>query len=332
MEKRKFYTNLTIASSPHAVTGEDTQRLMLTVMLALVPALGVSVYVFGFRTLLVTAFCIVASVFFEYLYNAITKQRQTVTDGSAALTGMLIAMNVPANLPLWIAAVGCFFAIFIIKGLYGGIGCNLFNPAITARVFMIVAFGTQMTTWPTPRAGGASTIDAATTATPLGLLKEGGADAVNVSNMDLFLGFCGGSLGEVSALALLIGGLFLIWRKVISPVTPLCFIATVAVIALIAGQDPIFHILSGGVFLGAFFMATDYVTTPYLTKGKVIFGIGCGIMTMLIRLFGNYPEGVSFAILFMNVLTPHIDNFCINSLYKVPKPKKEKKGGDGDEK
>ena len=326
MEKRKFHSNLTIASSPHAVTGEDTQKLMLTVMLALVPALGVSVYVFGFRTLILTAFCIVASIFFEYLYNAITKNTQTISDASAALTGMLIALNVPANLPLWIAAIGCFFAIFIIKGLYGGIGCNLFNPAITARIFMVVAFGTQMTTWPTPKVGGASGIDAATSPTPLALLGEGGAEAVNVSNMDLFLGFTGGSLGEVSALALLIGGVFLIWKKVISPITPVAFIATVAVIALIAGQDPVFHMLAGGVFLGAFFMATDYVTTPYLTKGKVIFGVGCGIMTMLIRLFGNYPEGVSFAILFMNVLTPHIDNFCINSLYKV------KKGGDKDEK
>lgn len=329
MENRKFYSNLTIASSPHAVTSEDTQRLMLTVMLALVPALGVSVYVFGFRTLILTAFCIVASVFFEYLFNAITKKKQTVSDASAALTGMLIALNVPSNLPLWIAGIGCFFAIFIIKGLYGGIGRNLFNPAITARIFMVVAFGTQMTTWPTPNVGGASGVDAATSATPLALLGEGGAEAVNVSNMDLFLGFTGGSLGEVSALALLIGGVFLIWKKVISPITPIAFIATVAVIALLAGQDPVFHILAGGVFLGAFFMATDYVTTPYLTKGKVIFGVGCGIMTMLIRLFGNYPEGVSFAILFMNVLTPHIDNFCINSLYKV---KKEKKGGDKDEK
>lgn len=328
MEKKKYFENLTVASSPHAVTGEDTQKIMGTVIVALVPSIIVSTFVFGPRVLLLTAFCMLASVAFEYIFNRIAGFKNTVGDLSAALTGMLIAMNVPSNLPLWIAAVGCFFAMFIIKGLFGGIGCNLFNPAITARVFMIVSFGTQMTTWPTPKYGGASSIDAATTATPLGLLAESGPEAVNVSNMDLFLGFCGGSMGEVSAAALLLGGLFLIWRKVISPITPLTFIATVAVIALLAGQDPLFHIFAGGVFLGAFFMATDYVTSPYLTKGKVIFGIGCGAMTMLIRLFANYPEGVSFAILFMNVLTPLIDDYCINSMYKV---KKEKKG-DSDEK
>lgn len=327
MENKKF-ENLVVTSSPHAVSEEDTQRIMGMVIAALIPSLCVSAYVFGPRVLLLSAICVAASVAFEYIFNAIMKRPQPIKDLSAALTGLLISFNIPANLPIYIAIIGCFIAIIIIKGLFGGLGKNLFNPAITARVVLFISFATEMTTWPTPRVGGASGVDASTTATPLGILKvTGDPKQINVSNMDLFLGFVGGSLGEVSALALLIGGLFLIWKKVISPIVPLCFIGTVAVLALLAGQDPLFHILSGGVFLGAFFMATDYATSPYLTKGKIIFGIGCGTMTMLIRLFGNYPEGVSFAILLMNVMTPLIDNYCINSMYKV---KKVKKGGSED--
>lgn len=312
-----FHTNLTVAASPHQVSNEDTRRIMTLVMIALVPSLAVSTYVFGVRALILTAVCMIASVGFEYLLNAMRKLPQTITDGSAALTGVLIAFNVPSSLPYWMAVVGCFIAVVIVKGLFGGLGKNLFNPAITARIVLFISFATQMTTWPTPRG-----VDGTTGATPLGLLKSGEGQVP--SNMDMFLGFIGGSMGEVSAVALLIGGLFLIWKKVISPITPIAFIATVAVIALVAGQDPVFHILAGGVMLGAFFMATDYVTTPVLAKGKLIFGIGCGVMTMLVRLFGAYPEGVSFAILLMNVLTPHIDNFCENSMYKV------KKGGAKD--
>lgn len=314
MEK-KYYDNLIVSSSPHAVNNEDTQRIMGMVILALIPSLCVSTYVFGPRVLILSAVCIVASVLFEYLFNLIMKRPQTVTDLSAALTGLLIAFNVPSNLPYYIAIIGCLIAIVVVKGLFGGLGHNLFNPAITARIVLFIAFATQMTTWPLPR--GAEGTAAVTGPTPLGILKEGGTDLP--SNMDMFLGTIGGSMGEVSALALLIGGLFLIWKKVISPITPLCFIATVFIIALIAGQDPVFHILAGGVFLGAFFMATDYVTTPLLPLGKVIFGVGCGIITMLIRLFGSYPEGVSFGILLMNVLTPHINTFCTNRLYKPKK-------------
>lgn len=306
----KFHTNLTVASSPHQVSNEDTRRIMSLVLIALVPSLAVSTYVFGVRALILTAVCIIASVGFEYLFNMVVKRPQTVGDCSATLTGVLIAFNVPSNLPYWIAVVGCFVAIVVVKGLFGGLGKNLFNPAIVARIVLFISFATQMTTWPVARS-----VDGTTGPTPLGLLKEGGDNLP--SNMDMFMGFIGGSMGEVSAAALLIGGLFLIWKKVISPVTPICFIATVGIIAVIAGQDPMFHICAGGVMLGAFFMATDYVTTPVLTKGKIIFGIGCGVMTMLIRLFGAYPEGVSFAILLMNVLTPHIDNFCQNSMYKV---------------
>ena len=325
MEK-KFYDNLIVSSSPHACNNEDTQRIMGMVILALIPSLLVSTYVFGPRVLLLSAVCIVASVLFEFLWNKIMHRPQPVRDLSAALTGLLIAFNVPSNLPLYIAIIGCFIAIVIVKGLFGGLGHNLFNPAITARIILFISFATQMTTWPLPR--GAEGVAATTGPTPLGLLKEGSIDQLP-SNMDMFIGTIGGSMGEVSALALLIGGLFLIWKKVISPITPVCFIGTVFILALIAGQDPFFHILAGGVFLGAFFMATDYVTTPLLPLGKVIFGVGCGIMTMLVRLFGAYPEGVSFAILLMNILTPHIDNFCTNRLYKKPKAEK---GGAGNEK
>ncbi len=325
---KKYYNNLTVSSSPHMVNNENTQRIMGMVILALVPSLCVSTYVFGVRVLILTAVCIISSVLFEYLWNVLMKKPQTVGDLSAALTGILIAFNVPSNLPYYIAIIGSFVAIVIVKNLFGGLGHNLFNPAITARIVLFIAFATQMTTWPVPRT---AATDAVTGPTPLGILKNGGGELP--SNLDLFLGTVGGSMGEVSAVALLIGGLFLIWKKVISPITPLCFIGTVAIIALIAGQDPIFHILAGGVFLGAFFMATDYVTTPLLPLGKVIFGVGCGLMTMLIRLFGSYPEGVSFGILLMNILTPHIDNFCTNRLYKTKKKlekeakKAEKKGG-----
>ena len=317
MEK-KTYSNLVVSSAPHIVSSVDTSRIMAMVLLAMVPSLVVSVYVFGMRVLALTAVCIVASVFFEWAYNKLMKKTQTVGDLSAAVTGMLIAFNVPSGLPFWIAILGCFIAIIIVKQLYGGIGKNLVNPAITARIVLFISFATEMTTWPLPRMAA----DAVSTATPLGILAEGGAELPN--NMELFLGFVGGSMGEVSAIALMVGGLFLILKKVISPIIPFTFIGTVFVFAFIyysvtgdgnALDMAIFHILAGGVMLGAFFMATDYVTTPLLPMGKVIFGIGCGLITMLIRLFGQYPEGVSFSILLMNVLTPLINNFCQNRMY-----------------
>lgn len=238
---------------------------------------------------------------------------------SATLTGVLIAFNIPASLPYWMSIIGCFVAIIIVKQLFGGIGQNLVNPAVTARIVLFISFATEMTTWPVAR-GAAGATDAVTGPTALGILSEGGGELP--SNLDLFLGNCGGCIGEVSALALLIGGIFLIWRKVISWIIPVTFLGTVFVLTLlIPGQDPIFHLCAGGLMLGAFFCATDYVTSPIMAKGKVIFGIGCGLITVLIRVYGSYPEGVSFAILLMNILTPHIDNFCISRAYK-------KKGGD----
>lgn len=315
---KKIYSNLTVSSSPHIVSNTDTTRIMLMVLIALAPSFAMSIYVFGPRVIALTLVCLVSCMFFEWAYNKLMKKPQTVGDLSAAVTGVLIAFNVPSGLPYWIAIVGCFVAIIIVKQLYGGIGKNLVNPAITARIVLFIAFATEMTTWPVPFTGA----DAQTGATPLGILAEGGGELP--SNMDMFMGYIGGSMGEVSALMLLIGGLFLIWRKVISPIIPACFIGTVFVFALIyyaatgdgnALHMAIFHVLAGGVMLGAFFMATDYVTTPILPMGKVIFGIGCGVITMLIRLYGQYPEGVSFSILLMNIVTPLIDNFCQKRMY-----------------
>lgn len=315
--ERQAYNNLTVASAPHLVTSLDTTRTMGYVLLALVPSFLVSTYVFGWKVILLTAVCVIASVGFEYLYNVIAHKRQTVQDLSAAVTGVLIAFNVPSSLPVWMAVVGCFVAIVIVKQLYGGLGKNVANPAIVARIVLFVSFATQMTSWPLPIT--VKVADATTGPTPLGILAEGSVKDLP-SNMEMFLGFIGGSLGEVSAIALIIGGVFLIAKKIILPHTPIAFIGTVFVIALIyygfsgdgnALQMAVFHICAGGVMLGAFFMATDYVTTPIMPKGKIVFGIGCGIITMAIRLWGAYPEGVSFSILLMNIMTPLIDNFFI---------------------
>ena len=315
---KKTYSNLVVSSAPHLVTNMDTTRIMLMVLIGLAPSFLVSIYVFGARVITLTLVCIAASMFFEWAWNKLMHKTQTVGDLSAAVTGTLIAFNVPAGLPYWIAIVGCFVAIIVVKQLFGGMGKNIVNPAITARIVLFISFATEMTTWPLPKMAA----DATSTATPLGVLAEGGAELP--SNMQMFLGFIGGSMGEVSAIALLIGGLFLIWKKIISPIIPCCFIGTVFVFALIyyaatgngdALQMAVFHVLAGGVMLGAFFMATDYVTSPLLPMGKVIFGIGCGLVTMIIRLWGQYPEGVSFSILIMNCLTPLIENFCQKRLY-----------------
>ena len=326
----KYHEKLIVSSSPHMVTKTDTSKIMGTVLIALLPAFAVGIYQFGFRVVTLTAVFVASCVLFEFLYNKITKKPQTVGDLSAVLTGVLLAFNCPSSLPYEVAIVGSFAAIVVIKQLFGGIGQNLVNPAVTARVFMFIAFATPMTSWPTPRGGHATgaVVDATTSATPLGVLSHGSfADvyADGYTKMDLFLGNVGGCIGEVSALAILIGGLFLIWKKVISPIIPVTFIATVFVLGFIWGglDGALFHILAGGLMLGAFFCATDYVTSPTLPMGKVIFGIGCGLFTMLIRIFASYPEGVSVAILLMNILTPYIDKSCEKRMYKLPKKAKE---------
>ncbi len=328
---KKFYNNLTVSSAPHLVTSLDTQKTMMWVLLALIPSLLVSTYVFGPRVILLTAVCIASSMFFEWIYEKLMKKPNTVMDLSAAVTGTLIAFNVPANFPILMAIFGCGVAIIIVKQLYGGLGRNFANPAIVARIVLLVSFATQMTTWPVARTmvplmGGA---DVVTGATPLAILKETPIEALGSAKlpsiMELLLGTVGGSMGEVSAFALILGGLILMWKKIISPATPVAFIGTVFVIAFIYyaanGVDnalymACFHICAGGVMLGAIFMATDYVTSPIMPLGKVIMGIGCGLFTMIIRLFAGYPEGVSFSILLMNIITPLIDMLCIRLAYK----------------
>jgi electron transport complex protein RnfD len=299
---------------------------MMMVLIALAPAFVMSVVVFGIRAIILTAVCVVASAFFEWAYSKLMKKPNTVGDLSACVTGAILAMNLPSNFPYWMAIIGCFVAIVIVKCLFGGLGRNIANPAIVGRIVLLLSFTTQMTTWPVPRQ---AQTDATTGATALGVLGEvvkGKAELASLpSNMDLFLGFVGGSMGEVSALAVLIGGCFLIWKKIISPAIPVSFIGAVFVFSLIyygiKGGDynalhmAVFHVCAGGVMFGAFFCATDYVTSPIMTKSRIIYGILCGVVTMIIRIFASYPEGVSFAILFMNMCTPLLDDFVIKRTY-----------------
>lgn len=305
------HTNLIVSAAPHVNNPANTAVIMRDVVIALVPALIWSIYMFGIRALILTLVCAAACVFFEWAVRKIMKRdATTVKDWSAIVTGVILAFNLPVSLPFWMAIVGCFVAIVIVKQLFGGLGQNFANPAIVARIALFVGFAGKMAVWTvssnmSPVILEAAGVDATSGATPLGLLAKGMAVP---SNIDMFLGRINGSMGEISAVCLLIGGLYLVFRKVISPAIPVSFIATVFVLALVLGLDPVFQICSGGVMLGAIFMATDYVTSPITVPGKIIFGIGCGLFTMLIRQFGAYPEGVSFAILLMNILTPHIDS------------------------
>ncbi|MGI6733660.1 MAG: RnfABCDGE type electron transport complex subunit D [Anaerovoracaceae bacterium] len=305
---------LIVSSSPHVLNNINTSRIMLDVIIALVPAFIMSGVIFGPRAILLTITCVVSCVVFEWAFEKVTNKENTISDLSAVVTGVLLSFNLPSSLPYWMAVIGCFVAIVIVKQLFGGIGQNFANPAITARIVLMLSFATPMTTWPLPKQI-MEAADAVTGPTPLGIMNSGGDLSALPSNIDMFLGFVGGSLGETSAIALLIGGIYLIGRKVIEPTIPVAFIGTVFVIALIAGQDAIFHVCAGGVMLGAFFMATDYSTSPLTTKGKIVFGIGCGLLTMIIRLYGALPEGVSFSILLMNILTPHIDNLSRRKIY-----------------
>ncbi len=286
---------LLVSPSPHVRAKHTTRSIMLDVIIALMPALVASVIIFGWRALIVTAFSVCACLVYEMLFELICKRKNTAGDLSAVVTGILLAFNLPASIPLWQVAVGAAVAIIVVKQLFGGIGCNFANPAITARIVMLISFAGTMSSFATRN-------DALSTATPLS-----GGEMPSVT--ELFLGNHSGSLGETCALALIMGGVYLIVRRVITWHTPVVFIATVALFTLVLGENPIEHVLTGGLLLGAIFMATDYSTTPSTKWGKVIFGFGCGIITVLIRVFGNYPEGVSFAILFMNILTPHINTW-----------------------
>ena len=296
MEKK-----LIVSTSPHMRSGDTTQSIMLDVIIALCPALIASVILFGWRALLLEAVTVASCVVSEYLCRKIMKRNSSIEDLSAVVTGLLLAFNLPVTLPLWMAALGGAIAIVVVKQLFGGIGHNFVNPALTARIVLMVSFPSPMTNWVQPLSA-----DAVTTATPLGIMAEGTGQALP-SLTDMFFGLRAGCLGETCAVALLLGGLYLVIRRVISPVIPLCFMGMVAAMSLLMGLDPLTQLLSGGVMLGAIFMATDYVTSPINFWGRVVFGLGCGFLTMVIRQFGSLPEGVSFSIVLMNILTPHIE-------------------------
>ncbi len=283
--------------SPHISGRKTTQSIMLDVIIALAPAAVASVMIFGLRALLVMGVCVAVCVVSEWAFEKICKKENTVSDLSAVITGLLLAFNLPVSIPLWQAALGSFIAIVVVKQLFGGIGQNFANPAITARIILMTAFSQTMTTWTFP--------DATSSATPLALLFKGETEALP-SLLDMFLGVRGGCLGETCVLAILAGGIYLIARKVITWHTPVAFIGTVFVMSLIFDKEPVYQLMSGGLMLGAFFMATDYATTPATKWGKIIFGVGCGLITILIRFWGTSPEGVSFSILLMNIFTPYI--------------------------
>lgn len=284
--------------SPHFNSNITTTKIMLDVIIALVPAAIASAVIFGMRSLLVIGVCVAVCIFSEWGFEKICKKKNTISDLSAVVTGMLLAFNLPVSIPLWQAAFGSIVAIVVVKQLFGGIGQNFANPAITARIVMMTAFSGTMTSWVFP--------DAASSATPLALITKGQTDALP-PYLNMFLGYHGGCLGETCTLALLIGGIYLLVKRVISWHTPVAFIGTVAVMSLICGKDVLYQLMAGGLMIGAWFMATDYSSTPATKSGKIIFGIGCGLITVLIRFWGNFPEGVSFSILIMNILTPYIE-------------------------
>ena len=297
---------LKLSVSPHIHSGRSTRRIMLDVLIALLPATAAGAVIFGLRSLLVVAVTVAACVGFEAIFNLLAKKPIPVGDLSAAVTGLLLALNLPANVPLWQCVVGALFAMVVVKGLFGGLGANPVNPAITARVFMLVAFSTMTKA--------AFPVDSVSSATPL-------ASEEATSLMDLFLGNHGGAIGETCAAALLLGGLYLLVRRVITWQIPVAFVGTVFLTSfLMEGMDAtaaLAAILSGGLLIGAIFMATDYVSSPATPWGKIIFGLGAGLVTFLIRYFGVYPEGVSFAILLMNILTPYVNSWTKRKVFGI---------------
>lgn len=302
--------NLAVSSSPHLRDHVSTRRIMQEVCLALAPAGIAGIILFGSQAAVLIAASVISAVLAEYFYQKLTHQKVTVGDWSAVVTGLLLAYNLPANAPVWLAVVGAVIAIVLVKQIFGGIGSNFMNPALAARAILFVSWATQMTTYPATR----FMLDGVSTATPLNSLGTGSVAGINL--MDLFLGNIPGVLGETCKLALLLGGVYLILRRIVDWKIPVTFIATVFVCYLIkdGAEMALYQILSGGLFLGAFFMATDYATSPVTNPGRVIMGIGCGIFLFVIRAYASYPEGCSFAILLMNVATPLIDK------YTMPKP------------
>ncbi len=328
---------LTVSASPHVRSSETTTGLMLDVIIALAPAGVAAVFIFGLPALLVIATCVVAAVLAEYVSRIVMKRDQTIGDLSAVVTGLLLAYNLPANIPLWMAALGSVIAIVVIKQMFGGIGQNFVNPALAARIILMSSFpgkmsagafsGTNVIGWD---------VDGATGATPMSFVNLAEGSVADVAEaptlMNMFLGTTSGCLGEVSALALILGGLYLIARKVISPIIPCVYVGAVAVIMAIAfGFDMYtvaYEILGGGLLIGAIFMATDYTTSPITSKGKVVYALGCALITCVIRLFGSLPEGVSYSIIIMNILVPHIENMTTPLPFGAVKEKKKKEAAE----
>lgn len=320
---------LLVSASPHIHSPETTTGVMGDVIISLLPALVMAVVWFGSRALVLTAVCIGTAVLAEWVSRRVMKRPNTLGDLSAVVTGLILALNLPATLPLWMAAIGSIVAIVVVKQMFGGIGQNFVNPAMTARIILMVSFPTAMARWTAPLAS-AWSADAVTTATPMASLaaSSGGNLSADLPSLwQMLVGYHGGSMGEVCALALLVGGLYLIIRRVISPIIPAAYIGTVAVWMLLAGHGDLrfvaYELLGGGLLLGASFMATDYATSPITAKGKWIFGIGCGIITSVIRLYGSLPEGVSFSIILMNILVPHIERLTLPRAFGAEKEKKE---------
>ena len=325
---------LSVASSPHLSSPIGTSRLMRDVLIALIPALVFAVYFFGPRALILTAVSVAGCEFFEWGYRKLMKQSNTLGDLSAAVTGVLLAFVCPVTLPYWTILIGDFFAIVVVKQLFGGLGKNFLNPALAGRAFLMLCYPVPMTTWALPGPASWSNVisaaDAVTGATPLSADFMHGGVLPNASLLDMFVGNIGGCIGEVSALMLIAGGIFLIWRGVIRVRVPIAFIATVAVLTYLfplGGNARLtwmcYEILGGGLMLGAFFMATDYVTSPANKRAEIIYGIGCGLLTVFIRYFGGYPEGVSYAILLMNLCAWLFDKIGMPARFGVTKEMKQ---------
>lgn len=315
---------LYVSASPHLRATVTTRRIMLDVIIALMPALIASAVLFGPRTLLVTVVSVATAILSEYAARKIMKRSVTIGDLSAIVTGLLVAFNMPATIPLWIVAIGSFFAIVVVKQFFGGIGQNFANPAIVARIVLLLSFGAQMTNWVQPFTWKTTPV---TGATPLAELAAGGTPSVSL--LQMLLGEHGGCLGETCAAALLLGGLYLLVRRVISPIIPLSYLGTVAVLMLIKGRGDFgfvaYELLGGGLLLGAIFMATDYSTSPLNSKARLIFGVGCGLLTCAMRLFASMAEGVSFAILIMNLLVPYLERMTAPKPFGTPKKEKKEK-------
>ena len=315
--------NFVVSGTPHVRSKESIQSIMRDVIIALVPATAAGIYYFGLRALILIVAAIMSAVFFEWLYEKITKKPVTINDLSAVVTGLLLAMNLPASAPVWVAIVGSAFAIIFAKQLFGGLGQNFINPALAGRAFLLASYPTEMTTWVVPNGLAA---DAATYATPLAQLKNGALDA---SLGQLVMGQVGGTIGETCAIALIIGGIYLLYKHVISWKIPVIYIATVFILFAVIGRHgmrmPLQEIFAGGVMLGGIFMATDYASSPVTPKGQVIFAVGAGLLTYLIRTFGGYPEGVSYSILIMNCCVPLIERFTEPTIFgALPKTKEAK--------